>query len=99
MTGGRTIKFVTAQEAVKAVKSHDDVYYRISVVNRSCVYFLQDKKDLDLAAQVKDIDVIIGGHTHTLPGTYPTIVNANGPPTLVVQAGEDGQYLGTDIPS
>lgn len=36
MTGGRTTKFVTAQEAVKAVKSHDDVYYRISAVNRSC---------------------------------------------------------------
>jgi 2',3'-cyclic-nucleotide 2'-phosphodiesterase (5'-nucleotidase family) len=51
-------------------------------------------KDLELAGKVKDIDVIIGGHTHTVPDVYPVVVNASGVPALVVQAGSQGKYLG-----
>jgi len=52
------------------------------------------QKDLDLAREVEGIDVIVGGHSHTVPDTYPTIVTEDNTPTLVVQAGEIGQYLG-----
>jgi len=51
-------------------------------------------KDLKLAKEVGDIDIIIGGHTHTLPEVYPFIVNEDGSPTLVAQAGEHAKYLG-----
>lgn len=64
--------------------------------------------DYDLAAASKDIDIIIGGHSHTviLPGTesddkpglnknFPSIVkNALGEPVLVVQTGKNGVNLG-----
>lgn len=59
--------------------------------------------DHALAAAVRGVDVIVGGHTHTLlsnayaaaVGVYPTIVNdLDGAPVYIVQAGEYNQYLG-----
>jgi 2',3'-cyclic-nucleotide 2'-phosphodiesterase (5'-nucleotidase family) len=50
-------------------------------------------KDIELAQQVSGIDVILGGHSHTLPAVYPTVVT-NKEPTLVVQAEAYGKYLG-----
>ena len=57
--------------------------------------------DYELAAASKDIDIIIGGHSHTIitPGTTegatPAIVNnAEGRPVLVCQTGRYGKYLG-----
>jgi 5'-nucleotidase len=51
-------------------------------------------EDLQLARDVGDIDIIIGGHSHTVPDVYPTVVNEDGSPTLVAQAGEYAKYLG-----
>lgn len=48
--------------------------------------------DLDLAAQVEGIDVIVGGHSHTKLDT-PVVVE-NSEPTLIVQANEYLKYLG-----
>ncbi len=50
-------------------------------------------KDIALAQQVSGIDVILGGHSHTLPAVYPTVVT-NKEPTLVVQAEAYDKYLG-----
>ncbi|MDI6781795.1 MAG: redoxin domain-containing protein [bacterium] len=47
------------------------------------------EEDLRLAKQVKGIDVIIGGHSQTLVKKASVV-----PGTLIVQAGEKGQYLG-----
>jgi len=49
--------------------------------------------DIKLAQQVSGIDLILGGHSHTLPSLYPTVVE-NVEPTLVVQAEAYGKYLG-----
>ncbi|MGQ1943760.1 bifunctional metallophosphatase/5'-nucleotidase [Ornithobacterium rhinotracheale] len=50
--------------------------------------------DCELATKTQDIDLIIGGHTHTfLP--HPTeILNKAGKPTIVNQVGWAGLYLG-----
>ncbi|MDE5585813.1 MAG: bifunctional metallophosphatase/5'-nucleotidase [Muribaculaceae bacterium] len=56
--------------------------------------------DPELARASKDIDIIIGGHSHTLinpddPASYPSLVdNAEGRPVLIVQTGKSGKYLG-----
>jgi 5'-nucleotidase/UDP-sugar diphosphatase len=59
--------------------------------------------DMEVAAGVTGVDVIVGGHTHTLLGNayvasvaeYPVVVeNPNGEPVYIVQAGEKTQYLG-----
>lgn len=57
-------------------------------------------EDQKLARQSKDIDIIIGGHSHTLvdpnhPEVNPHIFeNADGRPVLVVQCGKSGKYIG-----
>ncbi len=58
--------------------------------------------DKELAAQVDDIDIIVGGHSHTELGThpgatepYPTMVTSpNGGKTMIVADWEWGKYLG-----
>ena len=51
--------------------------------------------DLELARSVDGIDVIVGGHTHTLLDPYPTLTtSASGEPVLVVTAHEWGKRLG-----
>ena len=65
------------------------------------------EEELDLARKLRGVDVIIGGHSHTLlgdlkvdgfassSGPYPTVVrNADGDTALVVQAYEWGKVLG-----
>lgn len=61
----------------------------------------KDYDDLRLSAASKDIDVIIGGHSHTVvtPTDAPDapkwqIANAAGKQVTVVQSGSSGQYLG-----
>ena len=56
--------------------------------------------DYDLARASKEIDIIIGGHSHTViqpgqEGVYPNYVeNAAGKPVLVAQTGKYGKFLG-----
>ncbi|MFJ7825479.1 5'-nucleotidase C-terminal domain-containing protein [Psychrobacillus sp. NPDC096623] len=50
--------------------------------------------DLELAKQVKGIDIIVGGHTHT-ELKEAVVKNHFGEPTLIVQTGSNGANLGT----
>lgn len=59
--------------------------------------------DQTLAAALDGVDVIVGGHSHTLlsntsedaSGPYPTVVDSpSGAPVLIVQAEAYGKYLG-----
>lgn len=56
--------------------------------------------DVDLAKASRNIDIIIGGHSHTVvspgsSGTYPSLVrNAAGKPVLIAQTGKYGRNLG-----
>jgi len=59
--------------------------------------------DQEMAGTVDGLDVIVGGHTHTLlsdtdpaaAGPYPTLVaSPRGEPVLVVTAAQWGKYLG-----
>ncbi|MBN1680589.1 MAG: 5'-nucleotidase C-terminal domain-containing protein [Anaerolineae bacterium] len=59
--------------------------------------------DVALAGEVTGVDIIIGGHSHTLlsnaytgaEGEYPVVMEgADAAPILVVQAGEKNEFLG-----
>jgi 2',3'-cyclic-nucleotide 2'-phosphodiesterase (5'-nucleotidase family) len=50
--------------------------------------------DLALASKVSGIDIIIGAESGTVPAGYPVTVYAGDAPTVVVQAGADGNYIG-----
>lgn len=52
--------------------------------------------DVELARKSRDIDVILGGHSHDVVGTgeLPSVVkNLDGRDVLVTQTGKDGKYL------
>jgi 5'-nucleotidase len=52
-------------------------------------------RDREIAAAVDGIDVIVGGHSHTLLEEYPTVVESpNGKPVQIVQAYAYSKYLG-----
>lgn len=46
-----------------------------------------------LADEVEGIDIIVGGHSHTLL-PKPVVKHVNGEPTIIVQTGEYGEKLG-----
>jgi len=50
--------------------------------------------DKHLAAQSKDIDIIIGGHTHTFLTEPQSFTNAEGKKVIVNQVGYGGLFLG-----
>lgn len=50
--------------------------------------------DVKLAAQSSDIDIIIGGHTHTLLEQAVTVPNAKNNPVIINQVGWGGVHLG-----
>lgn len=57
--------------------------------------YKEDKiSDMTLVPQTKDIDLIIGGHTHTLLDKPTEVINAAGKVTLVNQVGNGGVRLG-----
>ncbi len=51
-------------------------------------------EDVKLAKAVNNIDLIIGGHSHTLLGTPFIVKHKSGNKTYIVQAGEHGQQIG-----
>jgi len=97
---GPTVKFtpyITAVEPLIADLSGQGID---KIVLLSHIGYGEDQA---LAAAVDGIDVIVGGHTHTLLsntdpaalGPYPTVVKSpNGDPVLIVQAEAYGKYLG-----
>lgn len=87
---GDTIRFsdaaVKARETVAALKNQG--------INKIiALSHLGYDKDIELAAQVEDIDVIVGGHTHTLLDT-PTVDRTHANPTIIVQMNEKAANLG-----
>ena len=89
------------QEAEKAVQAFEnegvDIIVAVSHLGYDDTAAVDN--DLSLASQVDGIDVIVGGHTHTQL-QQPIFVNKdeNGEvkdPTVIVQAGSQGDYLGS----
>jgi 5'-nucleotidase/UDP-sugar diphosphatase len=97
---GPTIRFLPIEAAVKkAVKELEaQGVNKIVAVSHAGL-----GRDMQVAAQVDGIDVIVGGHTHTLlanhdelaEGPTPTVVKSpSNSPVLIVSAYAYGRYLG-----
>ena len=91
-TANRTAEFLKKQKKCDLVVAVTHIGYTPDSPGKDT--------DVDLAHASKDIDIIIGGHSHTIvsPGTdgkYPSIVeNANGKNVLITQTGKYGKNLG-----
>lgn len=76
----------TANKYAKEIRQKCDL-----VIALTHIGFGDDKK---LAAQSEDIDLVIGGHSHTFLKEPEKIKNKNGKEILVTQVGKNGVYLG-----
>ncbi|MFN2747828.1 multifunctional 2',3'-cyclic-nucleotide 2'-phosphodiesterase/3'-nucleotidase/5'-nucleotidase [Bacillus sp. z60-18] len=78
--------YQSAEKTVKELKEKEKVNKIIALTH------LGHNRDLELAKKVKGIDLIIGGHTHTLVDHLEVVENEE--PTIVAQAKDYGQFLG-----
>ena len=101
---GDKVKFL---DPLAAVQAEVDRLRGTGVTKIVLLSHLGYGKDVELAAKLRGVAVIVGGHSHTplggyegngLPaseGKYPTVVrNAGGKNTLVLQAWEWGKFYG-----
>ena len=97
---GSTIKFESVTDYVKGAVEVLEAAGINKIVVLSHIGYTVDQ---DLAAAVPGVDVIVGGHSHTLlsntdekaAGPYPTLVKSpDGIDVPIVQAGSYGKYLG-----
>jgi 5'-nucleotidase len=97
---------ITFQDPAGPVQKAVDELARQGVNKIILVSHLGYQEDQDLAAKVAGIDIIVGGHSHTLLGDwkavglgdkhpYPTVARDKaGDPTLIVQAWEWAKVVG-----
>lgn len=101
-TGGLVWKEIipVANETAEYLKKKLKCDLVVAVTHIGVVKDGNKTTDYELAAASKDIDIIIGGHSHTVinpgeEGDTPSIVmNSKGRPVLVAQTGKYGRNLG-----
>lgn len=90
----------TANETAAFLKKQEGCDLVVAVTHIGYVKENEKTTDVDLARASRDIDIIIGGHSHTLidpdnPEQYPSLVpNAEGRGVLVTQTGKSGLNVG-----
>lgn len=83
-----------ANEQASYLKNEQGCNYVICLSHLGYKYRESKVSDIDLAKNSKDIDLIIGGHTHTFMRDPDIISNVNGDPVVINQAGWAGLVLG-----
>ena len=90
--------FLTANNVAKQLKEQKGIDIVVAITH------LGYSDDIRLAEMSSDIDIIIGGHTHTLIDAKDInnklpykVNNVNGQPVIVAQADKTGRYVGEVI--
>lgn len=83
-----------AQDQVKILKEEQQCDLVICLSHLGYQYNSDKISDVKLAGQTQDIDLIIGGHTHTFLDKPTKVINQAGKITLVNQVGWAGLNLG-----
>lgn len=90
----------TSNETAAYLKNNENCDVVVAVTHIGYEKSNEKTTDVELAENSKDIDIIIGGHSHTLidpsnPEKFPSLINnSEGKPVRVVQLGKQGLYLG-----
>ncbi len=87
--------FKVAQQMADLLKNGKkcDIVIALTHVGYSAPYPNQ-VSDLALAKASEDIDIIIGGHSHTILKSEKIVENEEGKDVIVVQDGSRGEYVG-----
>lgn len=108
MNSSRPLPSTVFEDEVPATQRSIDQLKRQGVRHIVLLSHLGHAADLAIAAQLSDIDAIIGGHTHTLLGDFGSLgpafasagpyparaVNKDGAPVCIGQAWEFGKAIG-----
>jgi 5'-nucleotidase/UDP-sugar diphosphatase len=89
---GPTVKFTEEEKALPGIiaKLKEQGVNKIILLTH-----IGFRRDVELAGTIEGVDVIVGGHSNTLPEKYPTMVKGPGGKSVaVVQAYAYGKYLG-----
>jgi len=85
---------VSANKIAELLRKEKNCNYVICLSHLGYSYRGNKISDKDLAAQTSNIDLIIGGHTHTFLKNAETKLNAEGKEVLISQVGWGGINLG-----
>ncbi|PSW13164.1 bifunctional metallophosphatase/5'-nucleotidase [Photobacterium rosenbergii] len=98
---------VIFHDMVESSQATVDMFHAKGINNIIAVTHIGNAIDVDVASQVNGIDLIVGGHSHTLLGDFTNLGHDNGgeyaqmvqnpdgqSQTCVVQAGEYAQAIG-----
>ncbi|MCM1310663.1 MAG: bifunctional metallophosphatase/5'-nucleotidase [Bacteroides sp.] len=95
------VKYMPWKEAtektVDLLRNKEKCDYVIAVTHIGYSGSDEDPKlfgDVQVAEQTSGIDLIIGGHSHTLLNPAVKVANAEGDSVMIVQTGKYGQYIG-----
>lgn len=83
-----------AQDTTRKLKQDERCDLVICLSHLGYRYEHDKVSDEVLAAQTSDIDLIIGGHTHTLMESPATVLNRNGKEVIINQVGYKGVFMG-----
>lgn len=83
-----------ANKIASILKYDEKCDYVVCLSHLGYKYDTNKVSDLVLAAQSKDIDLIIGGHTHTFLKNLVSVKNRNGEEVQITQVGWAGIWLG-----
>lgn len=90
----------TANEVARILKHEKGCDLVVAVTHIGYEKENENATDVELANASRDIDIIIGGHSHTLidpadTEKFPSLIkNADGKNVRIVQTGKGGKYLG-----
>ncbi|MDX1477639.1 MAG: metallophosphatase, partial [Saprospiraceae bacterium] len=86
---------VQAAQTTAGILRHDEKCDYVICLSHLGYRYRGDKiSDVALAGQTRDIDLIIGGHTHTFLDAPEVVANRDGKPIYINQAGWGGMRLG-----
>lgn len=84
----------TADETAKRLKHEEKCDYIICLSHLGYQYENDKVSDVVIARSTKNIDLIIGGHTHTFMDSAVMEQNLEGKPVIINQVGRSGTMLG-----
>lgn len=83
-----------SRKMVQLLRGYHQCDAVIALSHLGFVGYRSEPGDMDLAKQVRGIDLIVGGHTHTFLSTPKRISNPFQEQTHIVQVGHSGVWLG-----
>lgn len=86
--------YEVANKLAKQLKNEDKCDLVIALTHIGYSAYPNQVSDISLAQKTANIDIIIGGHSHTFLKSEKIYQNLKGEDVLILQAGAQGEYVG-----